>query len=60
MVSEIETFKHPDGQTDGHGLIDSAVDPDQEYIYFWGSANICLLPVTYILPNTLYTFFAQF
>jgi len=26
--------------TDGHGYIDSAVDADQEYIYFMGSAVI--------------------
>jgi len=25
---------HPDGQTDGHGYMDSASDPYQEYIYF--------------------------
>jgi len=32
-----------DGQTDGHDSIDSAVDPDQEYIYFWGSATLPII-----------------
>jgi len=30
---------HPDGRTDGHGLI-SATDPDQEYMYFMGSETL--------------------
>jgi len=37
---------HTDGQTDGHGQIDSASNPDQEYIYiFYGDGNLsfCLL-----------------
>lgn len=28
-----------DGQTDSHGSIDSATDPEQEYIYFLVSAG---------------------
>jgi len=38
----LPTFPHAvflrsrDGQTDGHGSVNSAVDPDQEYILFWG------------------------
>jgi len=32
IVSEISAFI----RTDGHGWIDSASDPDQEYIYFMG------------------------
>ena len=40
-ISEICLFIRTDGQTDrqtdGHGYIDSAVDADQEYIYFMGS-----------------------
>jgi len=35
-VSEISAFK----RTDGHGWIDSASDPDQEYIYFMGSETL--------------------
>jgi len=31
--------KGTDGQIDGHGHIDSAVDADQEYIYFVGSVR---------------------
>jgi len=31
---------HPDRQTDGHGKIDSASDPDQECIYFMGPKTL--------------------
>jgi len=37
--------KGTDRQTDGYDCIDSAVDADQEYIYFMGCL---LLPVTHI------------
>jgi len=33
------TQKGSDRRTDGYGYIDSAVDADQEYIYFMGSAT---------------------
>jgi len=39
-VFQIDTFKQTDKQTDGHGSIDLTVDPDQEYIYFAGSATL--------------------
>jgi len=45
IVSEITAFI----RTDGHGWIDSASDPDQEYIYVMGSET---LPFTcYILSD---------
>jgi len=31
---------HTDRRTDGHGYIDSASDPDQEYIYFMRSETL--------------------
>jgi len=31
---------HLDGRTDGHGYIDSASDPEQDYIYFMGSETL--------------------
>jgi len=40
IVSEISAFFRTDRRTDGHGLIDSASDPDQEYIYFMGSETL--------------------
>jgi len=36
IVSEISAFI----RTDGHGYIDSASDPNQEYIYFMGSETL--------------------
>jgi len=36
IVFEISAFIW----TDGHGQIDSASDPDQEYIYFMGSETL--------------------
>jgi len=36
IVSDISAFI----RTDGHGLIDSASNPDQEYIYFMGSETL--------------------
>jgi len=33
----IQTDGQTDRQTDGHCYIDSAIDADQEYIYFMGS-----------------------
>jgi len=36
IVFEISAFI----RTDGHGKIDSAYDPDQEYIYFMGSETL--------------------
>jgi len=38
--------KGTDRRTDGHVYIDSAVDADQEYIYFMG-------PVTHICTNVI-------
>jgi len=40
---------HTDKRTDGHNQIDSASDPDQEYIYF-------LLPLTYFPTILVYPF----
>jgi len=34
-----QTDGYTDGRTNGYGYIDSAVDADQEYIYFMGSAT---------------------
>jgi len=47
IVSEISAFL----RTDGHGYIDSASDPDQEYtrIYFMGSE--ALPSASYILSH---------
>jgi len=42
VVSEISAFI----RTDGYGKIDSASNPDQEYIYFMGSET---------LPSACYT-----
>jgi len=36
IVSQISAFI----RTDGHGYIDSASDPDEEYIYFVGSETL--------------------
>jgi len=44
---------HPDGQTGGHAWIDSASDPDQDYITLWGRKRF-LLPVTYFPTNLVY------
>jgi len=57
IVSQISALIRTDGQTvDGHGCIDSANDPDQEYIYsLWGRKHF-LLPVTYFPTNLVYPF----
>jgi len=52
IVSKISAFIRTDGQTD---MVDSASDPDQEYIYFMGSETL-LLPVTYLPTNLIYPF----
>jgi len=52
MVSEFSdlwTRGQTDRRTEGHGKIDSASDPDQEYIYFMGSET--LPSVCYILSR---------
>jgi len=44
QISSFYSFQddrvHSDGQTDGHGYIDSARDPDQECVYFLGSVTL--------------------
>jgi len=45
IVSEISAFI----RTDGHGWIDSASDPDQEYIYFMESET--LTSACYVLSD---------
>jgi len=51
IVPEISTFI----RTDGHGQIDSAIDPDQKYIYFVWSKRFLLL-VTYFSKSITYPF----
>jgi len=47
IVSEISVFIRTDIQTDkrtdGHGEIDLASEPDQEYIYLWGPSACNIL-----------------
>jgi len=52
IVPEIPTFI----RTDGHGHIDSAIDPDQEYVYTLYGREHFLVPVTNFSTNLVYPF----